>query len=491
MKKVFKLLVMVVLLLTVALVPEACSFDSTPKLEETFVTRYTVTFVTNGGSDVSARKVVEGGTVREPVTERNGFTFTGWYEEKACQNLFDFTTQILDNITLYAGWKKNETTYHTITFDCNGGTYSGTETYIREGIAYDSIITAPIPTCAGYVFDGWYTLKDEGTEVDFNQQKITDDSTFYAHWIDTFVKDNIVYSAYANDTNGTSVAVNKYNGQPSNLVVPESVEYRGSNYNVTGIGYRAFYGCRGLTSITIPEGVTSIGDHAFSNCRGLTSITIPEKVTSIDFDAFQGCSGLTSIIVDSGNTVYTSGNGANCIIRKEDNFLFAGCQNTAIPNTVTSIGDSAFYGCSGLTSITIPSSVTSIYLGAFQGCSGLTSIIVDSGNTVYTSGDNANCIIRRSDNCLIVGCQNTAIPNTVTSIYDDAFRECSSLTSITIPSSVTSIDGNAFHGCSGLTSITISEGVTSIGYGAFSNCSSLTSITIPSSVTSIDSDAFQ
>ena len=284
--------------------------------------------------------------------------------------------------------------------------------------------------------------------------------------------------------------------------------------SVTSIGNYAFYNCSGLSSVTIPNSVTSIGYGAFANCSGLTSVTIPNSVTSISEFAFGGCSGLTSVTVDKNNGTYDSRYNCNAIIHTSTNKLIVGCNNTIIPNSVTSIGDNAFlvcsgltsvtipnsvtsigkyafYNCSGLTSVTIPNSVTSIGYGAFGGCSGLTSVTVDKNNGTYDSRDNCNAIIETSTNKLIVGCKNTTIPNSVTSIGDRAFEGCSGLTSVTIGNSVTSIGKYAFAGCWGLTSVTIGNSVTSIGDYAFTDCSGLTSVTIGNSVTSIGYDAFR
>ena len=225
---------------------------------------------------------------------------------------------------------------------------------------------------------------------------------------------------------------------------------------VTSIGSNAFVLCNGLTSVTIPNSVTSIGDNAFMNCFSLTSIEIPASVTSIGNTAFASCFSLASISVASGNTKYHS--DGNCIIETASNTLILGCKTSVIPTGVTSIGDDAFAGCTGLTSITIPANVTSIGGGAFKGCTGLTSI---------------------------------EIPVTVTSIGDNAFLSCQGLTSITIPNSVTSIGIRAFGYCTSLTSIEIPASVTSIGEYAFSGCSNLTSVTIYApSLTTYGSNAF-
>ncbi len=192
--------------------------------------------------------------------------------------------------------------------------------------------------------------------------------------------------------------------------------------------------------------VTGINNGAFEG-SGLTSVTIPNSVTSIGSSAFRGCTGLTSVIIGDGVTTIRG-------------YAFKDCTaltSVTIGNSVTTIEDLAFYGCNSLPSITIPNSVTSIGDYAFYECTGLTSAVI--GNNVTTIGENA-------------------------------FYGCSSLTSITIPNSVTSIGGYAFKDCTALTSVTIGNSVTTIGENAFCGCSSLTSITIPNSVTSIGDEAF-
>ena len=305
------------------------------------------------------------------------------------------------------------------------------------------------------------------------------------------------------DGNSYSVAA-KSSSITGEVIIPETYEGK----PVTSIANSGFADNSNLTSVIIPNSVTSIGDYAFNKCIGLTSIMIPNSVTSIGVNVFSNCSGLTSINVSSGNTKYDSRDNCNAIIETASNTLIQGCKTTIIPDSVISIGVSAFSGCSGLTSITIPNSVTrignsafnkcigltsitipnsvtSIGVNVFSNCSGLTSINVSSGNTKYDSRDNCNAIIETASNTLIQGCKTTIIPDSVISIGVSAFYGCSGLTSITIPNSVTDIKNRAFSYCDGLTSIIIPDGATSIGSRTFLYCEKLTKIYIPASVTTI------
>ena len=326
------------------------------------------------------------------------------------------------------------------------------------------------------------------------------------------------------------------------VVIPASVFYEGVEYSVSSIGSEVFKG-RSLTSVTIPNSVTSIGENAFQGCSGLTSVhisdiaawcrisfgsgyanplncahhlylgdeeikdlVIPNSVTCIERCAFWGCSGLTSVNIPSSVTsigssafygcsgltaVHISDIGAWCKISfvQSSNplslarHLFLNgeeVKDLEIPNSVTSIGSSAFYGCTGLTSVTIGNSVTSIGNGAFYNCSGLTSVNIGNGVTSIGSSAFSGCS----------GLTSLIFGNSLTSIGNNSFCECSGLTSVIFPNSVTDIGCEAFRGCSGLTSVTIPNSVTLIRDYSFGWCNALTSITIGSEVNTIGTQAF-
>ena len=283
---------------------------------------------------------------------------------------------------------------------------------------------------------------------------------------------------------------------------------------VTSIGSHVFYGCKGLTSVAIPNSVTSIGGGAFYGCEGLTSVTIGNSVTSIGEGTFSGCTGLTSV---------------------------------TIPDSVTSIGEHAFSSCMRLTGITIPDNVTSIGSYAFSDCSNLTSVYFNAkecadfkensnvfsnagknteGMTItfgknvknmpsylcyaseydshtwkyYYSSDYAPKVkgVKIENGVQSIGdyafysseLAEVTIPGSVVNIGKASFCGCSKLTDLTILDGVTNIGNSAFSGCTGLASATIGDGVTSIGYQAFADCTGLTSVTIGTGVVSIGEEAF-
>ncbi len=346
-------------------------------------------------------------------------------------------------------------TVYEITYILDGGTipYNAPRQYTIKTETFD----LPVPQRDYYSFEGWYAEETFVNRVVQISQGSTGNVTLYAKWQQTSTE-GVQYEQLEDG----SYMVSGYDGDSGEVLIP--LTWKGQP--VTAIGDSAFQSCDRLTSIKIPDSVTSIGVQSFYNCTRLTSVTIGNSVTSIGEWAFRGCSGLTSIFVNEENGKYIVKN--NCLIDKSTATLVLGCQTSVIPinGSVTSIGDWAFSGCSGLTSITIPDSVTSIGDWAFEGCSGLTSVTI--GNSVLTIGNYA------FEGCR--GLTNITIPDSVTSIGDWAFEGCSGLTSVTIPDGVTSIGNSALSGCSGLTSVTIGSGVRNMGNGVFSRCSGLEKI---------------
>ena len=297
----------------------------------------------------------------------------------------------------------------------------------------------------------------------------------------------------------TSIGDNAFNNRTSltNVTIPDSVTSIGDwtfHYcpgltsitipdSVTRIGKSVFYDCRNLTRITMSNSVMWIGEEAFNGCNRLTSITIPNSVTSIGEKAFYRCLALTAIYVAEANKYYSSLDGV--LFNKDKTELICYPPSKVddsynIPNSVKSIGNSAFEDCKKLTNIKIPDSVTCIGNRAFGYCTNLSRITIPDSVTYISGYTFYSCKSLKS----------ITIPDSVTSIGKGAFAYCASLTRVEIPNSVASIGEEAFEWCESLTSITIPDGVTSIGWSAFWCCLRLKSITIPNSVTSISEDAF-
>ena len=241
---------------------------------------------------------------------------------------------------------------------------------------------------------------------------------------------------------------------------------------------RAFCLCSSLTEIVIPNSVASIGDSAFLGCISLTEIVIPNSVICLNGNPFIGWKGklecLSPSFVYEDNILFNKDKSRIISFRNQKLTLYV------IPNSVTSIGDSAFYDSRSLSNIVIPNSVTSIGDSAFEGCNSLGSLVIP--NSVINIGKGA-----------FKWCKSLAevvIPNSVTNIGEFAFCGCSSLAEVVIPNSVTNIGKGTFANCSYLADVVIPDGVTSIGNNAFMSCSSLEYISLPKSVICLNGNPF-
>ena len=282
------------------------------------------------------------------------------------------------------------------------------------------------------------------------------------------VIDGVYYCVYYNNT--ATVTYREYeiptDSYTGDIIIPETIHYQGKEYIVTGIDHHAFYKCESLVSVLLPQTVKEIGDHAFNGCLKLKTINIPNGVTCIRNCTFESCSSLLSLslphsVIDIQDGAFFGCHNLETIdmpgVISINNLAFSNCKNLSIlslPNCLENISSNAFGNCENLKSVTIPSSVSHIGYSPFSGCIGLMSIVVDHDNLFYDSRENCNAIINTSENCLISGCQNTSIPNSVIGIERGAFESCKNLTLITIPSGVTRIWDFAFNGCSNLSQVT-------------------------------------
>lgn len=313
-------------------------------------------------------------------------------------------------------------------------------------------------------------------------------------------------------------------GYVGDIVVPEKVKHNGKTYKVTAvdrgtfscntdlirvtfpksvksIGKEAFNYCPRLKEVILPPGLTEISDHMFAE-SSLQTIIIPEKVTTIGNSAFAS-SSLKSIRIPNSVKTISKSAFSGCrwmeTVTMSNNVeslgeaAFSICpslKSIELPPTLKEIGPKAFYECSGLEQVTIPASVTSIGDGAFSNCHGLTSIKVQEGNKRYDSRDNCNAIIETATNTLIIGCDASVIPSSVTAIGDEAFVGCYGFKSLEIPSSVKTIGDLAFFYCRNLKELNISNSVETIGERAFCGCDSLETVIIGNTVNNIGYGAF-
>ena len=480
MKSNKKRILFVLAILTMALVL-SCALVACNKTDTTDAPKkeFTITFDTQGGSEVKPITIAEGATITLPNNPtKEGSVFDGWYLDSLYAQAFDITKRIDSNMVLYAKWRILDDGQSIIAsdyFDINGLVLTMNKKNYIPSTEDVFDLQNKFSTSIGSSWRAFTSPNcDQPTEITTRTANVS------AGWNNIYV---MVENLTTYENKIYRLKIYKYptivykeleDGFWEIQSVSDCADVLFPNDkidNITSIGERAFSSCPSLRTLSNLPKLTYIGPSAFANCKSLTSITIPDSVTSIGAYAFDGCSEITSI---SGSSDVISK-----VAKQASPKSFVGNITSG-----TSVMAGAFSGMTGLKGVTIPDSVTSIGSSAFSGCNGLTT--VNWNATACTSAG-------YSGHPIFEGCSNLATVNigdNVKIIPSDAFYNCIGLTSVTIPDSVTSIGSWAFKGCKGLTSVTIGNGVTSIGNMAFADCTGLTSVTIGGSVTSIGSNAF-
>ena len=474
--------------------------------------RETILYQTSVAYGESAQ--YQGETPTKETTAKASYTFAGW--DRTATNITSETSiyaTFTENLIDYDFTFTNETETD-VTIKRNGTIFTGNKVNI------DDIITLEYTASEG--MDGVVEVTG-ATKTAENTYVVTGAlSMEYSESED--IQDASTYTTlaftYDTTTQTATVKADTSNRPTGCLVIPKKVIYEGDVYQVTTIAARAFENCDSITTVTIPSSITSIKTTAFSGCTGLTNVTIPGSVTNTGTYVFENCTGLTNVTIMNGLETIAKAAFIGCTnlaqvtmpnsVTKIDIQAFKDCINLNeinISTSVTSIGSNSFSGCVALTEITIPGNLTSIGTSAFSGCTGLKKVILAEGVTSIGQTAFSGC----------TGLTDITIPKSVTTIGTQIFANCtnliklttgflpagsgssggsavvtifSDLKEVTLMNNITSIPNNAFRDCSNLTEIILSEETTLIGSNAFENCTGLTGIIIPSSVTSIDGSAF-
>lgn len=434
------------------------------------------TFYSDGTKYTTQSVRYEGCAYEPTAPTKTGYSFAGWYTDSSFKTKFNFNTKLTSNVSLYAKW--NIKTYN-INYNLNSGTWNGSspsKTYTIN----DCGKVLPIPIRSGYIFEGW-----KNTSGDYISKLPTSnylgDLSLTASW----VKGTEGLSFITRHSGTVYVIVTGYTGNNANVVVPKT--YKG--IPVECISASAFKNQTQIRSISLPNSLTSIESDAFSGCTGLTSIVIPDKVTSVNSTAFSGCINIATVSMPASirnyipnvkNVTITSGSAIQASAFENCTTL----SSVTLPNSLVSIGNKAFYGCTNLAEIYNNSSL-SLTIGATANgyVAYYANVVYKYENGGYVSTDKNGFVIKIVNNIktltAYIGNSSTInIPYGVQTISNNVFKDKTSIKSIDIPDTVETIGSYAFSGCSELTTVTIGNGVKSIGSNAFDNCNGLTKINV-------------
>lgn len=478
---------------------------------------YTVTFDSNGGTEVEQQQVEEDSFATEPNTTRIGYDFDKWN--------YDLTKPILKDETITANWSAVR---YSITYVLNGGENNPDNPFTYT---VEDEITLLAPIKVGYTgswsnngkiekgstgnktFTASYTINQYNMKVTPSIKNVCSISDGGVYDYNTQVTINLTEVCLGYDFlgwyNGDTLLSSEYSYSFSipagdlEITAKISVKEEMMPYEftsttdtcqITGVKNKS------ITKAIVPDYVTSIGESAFSGCNSLTSMTLPfvgaSKTANYGYNEVFGY--IFGYITSNSSSYSGRATQYERHWRDQLGYMKYEYYHYNIPSSIESVtitgGEigGAFVNCAYLTSITIPDSVTYIGTDAFSGCAKLARIEVSESNVGYSS---VGGVLYDKEKTIIVyvpqGISGTVnIPDSVTSIEACAFSDRKKLYNITIPDSVKSIGASAFSGCTWLHGLTIPNGVTSIAYAVFRGCLQLSSIQIPESVTSIGDYAF-
>lgn len=518
---------------------ETISISENTTLYALWIPEYTVSYQLNGGSFESDATIQTIYTSTDkfilPTPTKTGGSFVGWSKTSANAIEADYkdgeTISISKNTTLYALWK------YTVKYELNGGSFSSGTTIQTNYMAMDKF-KLPTPTRDYYTFAGWSETSADATYLDYKDGEtisISKDTTLYALW--NAISYSITYKLNAdsdktvkNSNTGTYTVEDGI--KLSDLENGENVFagwYESEDFSTEKvIGWSAGKKNGNITLYAKWTGVTA--DNIVAKIKSLTASCSLKPTGKFSTSLIRQINAALKELSSSNSDVLVTldlsevtgltelenaSSTASC-------YSFYGCTNLAgilLPDSLTSIGSEAFYGCKNLkSSITIPSSIKSIGKNAFSGCYIYASVYYEGtleqwldisfggsyanpcyyGADLYIKGNKLTDVeipdsVTNIANYAFDGCESitsVTIGDSVTNIGDSTFKNCTSLGSVTIGDGVTSIGENAFYKCNALTNLTIGNRVNTIGNSAFYYCESLKSVTIPDSVTSIGNAAF-